>query len=62
MGSVSKAIKRVIPKEIQPILPIAASMFGGPLVGSALGKTFGTGIMSKAIASGLTSAGVDFWV
>jgi hypothetical protein len=60
MGSVSKAIKRVIPKEIQPILPIAASMFGGPLVGSALGKTFGTGIMSKAIASGLTSAGVDF--
>ena len=60
MGSISKAIKRVVPKEIQPILPIAASMFGGPLVGSALGSTFGTGIMSKAIASGLTSAGVDF--
>ena len=41
MGSVSKAIKRVIPKEIQPILPIAASMFGGPLVGSALGGGIG---------------------
>ena len=62
-SSVSKAIRRVIPKEIQPILPIAASMFGGPLVGKALGSAFGTGIMStlggKALASGLTSAGVD---
>jgi len=59
MGSISKAVRRVIPKEIQPILPIAASMFGGPLVG----KFLGTGIMStlggKALASGLTSAGVD---
>ena len=63
MGSISKAVRRVIPKEIQPILPIAASMFGGPLVGKALGSAFGTGIMStlggKALASGLTSAGVD---
>ena len=59
MGSISKAVRRIIPKEIQPILPIAASMFGGPLVG----KFLGTGIMStlggKALASGLTSAGVD---
>jgi len=63
MGSIAKAVKRVIPKEIQPILPIAASMFGGPLVGKALGSAFGTGIMSslggRALASGLTSAGVD---
>jgi len=62
MGSISKAIKRVIPKEIQPILPIAASMFGGPLVGSLL-PSFGTGIgalaLRQGLASGLTSAGVD---
>ena len=67
MGSISKAIKRVIPKEIQPILPIAASMFGGPLVGSLIGKsTLGSGIMSalgpiggRALTSGLTSAATD---
>lgn len=63
MGSISKAVRRIIPKEIQPILPIAASMFGGPLVGKFLGGALGTGIMStlggKALASGLTSAGVD---
>jgi hypothetical protein len=63
MGSVSKAIKRVIPKEIQPILPIAASMFGGPLVGSALGgigSLAARPVLTQALASGLTSAGVDF--
>jgi hypothetical protein len=72
MGSVSKAIKRVIPKEIQPILPIAASMFGGPLVGSYLGglastakagsflKALGNPVVSSALGSGITSAGVDF--
>jgi len=67
MGSISKAIKRVIPKEIQPILPIAASMFGGPLVGSLIGKSaLGSGIMSalgpiggRAFTSGLTSAATD---
>jgi len=67
MGSISKAIKRVIPKEIQPILPIAASMFGGPLVGSLIGKSaLGSGIMSalgpiggRALTSGLTSAATD---
>ena len=64
MGSISKAIKRVVPKEIQPILPIAASMFGGPLVGSALGGGIGSlaarPVLTQALASGLTSAGVDF--
>ena len=67
MGSISKAVRRVIPKEIQPILPIAASMFGGPLVGSLIGKSaFGSGIMSalgpiggRAFTSGLTSAATD---
>ena len=62
MGSISKTLKRVIPKEIQPILPIAASMFGGPLVGALL-PSFGTGIgalaLRQGLASGLTSAGVD---
>jgi len=63
MGSISKAIKRVVPKEIQPILPIAASMFGGPLVGSALGgigSLAARPVLTQALASGLTSAGVDF--
>ena len=63
MGSVSKAVKRIIPKEIQPILPIAASMFGGPLVGSALGgigSLAARPVLTQALASGLTSAGVDF--
>ena len=63
MGSISKAVKRVIPKEIQPILPIAASMFGGPLVGSALGgigSLAARPVLTQALASGLTSAGVDF--
>tara|TARA_R110001606_G_scaffold27637_6_gene88251 strand:- start:381 stop:2045 length:1665 start_codon:yes stop_codon:yes gene_type:complete len=71
MGSISKVIKRVIPKEIQPILPIAASMFGGPLVGSYLGGLASTAkagsflnalnnpIVSNALGSGITSAGVD---
>ena len=67
MGSISKAVRRVIPKEIQPILPIAASMFGGPMIGSALGLGAKTGILSgitnpilqRAIGSGITSAGVD---
>jgi hypothetical protein len=67
MGSIAKAVKRVIPKEIQPILPIAASMFGGPMIGSALGLGAKTGILSgitspilqRAIGSGITSAGVD---
>lgn len=67
MGSISKAVRRVIPKEIQPILPIAASMFGGPLVGSLIGKSaFGSGIMSalgpvggRALTAGLTSAATD---
>ena len=63
MGSISKAVKRIIPKEIQPILPIAASMFGGPLVGSALGgigSLAARAELTQAWASGLTSAGVDF--
>jgi hypothetical protein len=71
MGSIAKAVKRVIPKEIQPILPIAASMFGGPLVGSYLGGLASTAkagsflnalnnpIVSSALGSGITSAGVD---
>ena len=71
MGSIAKAVKRVIPREIQPILPIAASMFGGPLVGSYLGGLASTAkagsflnalnnpIVSSALGSGITSAGVD---
>ena len=67
MGSISKAVRRVIPKEIQPILPIAASMFGGPMIGSLIGKSaFGSGIMSalgpvggRALTAGLTSAATD---
>ena len=63
MGSISKAIKRVVPKEIQPILPIAASMFGGPLIGAKLSgiQALATKpVITQALASGLTSAGVDF--
>jgi len=63
MGSISKAIKRVVPKEIQPILPIAASMFGGPLIGaklSGIGALATRPVITQALASGLTSAGVDF--
>ena len=63
MGSISKAIKRVIPKEIQPILPIAASMFAGPLVGaklSGIGALATRPVLTQALASGLTSAGTDF--
>ena len=63
MGAVSKAIKKIIPREIRPIVPIAASMFGAPFLGSALQ---GTGIMSalgpigsRALTSGLTSAATD---
>ena len=63
MGSISKAIKRVVPKEIQPILPIAASMFGGPLIGaklSGIAALANKPVITQALASGLTSAGVDF--
>jgi len=63
MGAISKAIKKIIPREIRPIVPIAASMFGAPFLGSALQ---GTGIMSalgpigsRALTSGLTSAATD---
>ena len=63
MGSIAKAVKRVIPKEIQPILPIAASMFAGPLVGaklSGIGALATRPVLTQALASGLTSAGTDF--
>ena len=61
MGAIAKTFDRIIPNEIKPIVPVAASMFGGPLLGSAIG---GTGIGSllgrygtQALASGLTAAG-----
>tara|TARA_R100001509_G_scaffold120030_1_gene74327 strand:- start:5852 stop:7405 length:1554 start_codon:yes stop_codon:yes gene_type:complete len=63
MGSIAKAVKRVIPKEIQPILPIAASMFAGPLIGAKLSgiQALATRpVLTQALASGLTSAGTDF--
>jgi hypothetical protein len=69
MGAISKAVNKIIPKEIRPILPFAASMFGGPLIGSALGLTgtaagtaggiFGSGaggqFLGKALTGSLTN-------
>ena len=55
MGAISKAVKKIIPKEIQPILPFAASMFAGPLVGAGLGKLgVGSQFLGSAIGKGLT--------
>jgi hypothetical protein len=61
MGAVAKTFDRIIPNEIKPIVPVAASMFGGPLLGSAIGGT-GIGALlgkygTQALASGLTAAG-----
>ena len=61
MGAVTKTLDRIIPNEIKPIVPVAASMFGGPLLGSAIGGT-GIGALlgrygTQALASGLTAAG-----
>lgn len=65
MGAVTKAINKIIPKEIKPILPFAASMFGAPLIGSALGglgtaggilgSSVGSRFLGKAITGGLTN-------
>jgi hypothetical protein len=55
MGAVTKAVNKIIPKEIRPILPFAASMFGGPLVGAGLGKLgVGSKFLGSAIGKGLT--------
>jgi len=55
MGAISKAVNKIIPKEIRPILPFAASMFGGPIVGAGLGKLgVGSQFLGSALGKGLT--------
>jgi hypothetical protein len=55
MGAISKAVNKIIPKEIRPILPFAASMFGGPIIGAGLGKLgVGSQFLGSALGKGLT--------
>lgn len=66
MGSVvekvTKPIRKIIPKEIRPILPIAAAFLPVPgmgAIGSALAKTQLNPLVQAAIKRGIVSAGVQ---
>lgn len=66
MGSVvekvTKPIRKIIPKEIRPILPIAAAFLPVPgmgAIGSALAKTQLNPLVQAAIKRGIISAGVQ---
>jgi hypothetical protein len=49
MGSIVKKIRKIIPKEIRPAVPLAAAYFGGP----ALAAKFS---MNPLVAKGITAA------
>jgi hypothetical protein len=66
MGSVvekvTKPIRKIIPKEIRPVLPIAAAFLPVPgmgAIGSALAKTQLNPLVQAAIKRGIVSAGVQ---
>jgi len=62
MGSVTKTIKKIIPKEIRPVLPFAAAAFGQPYLaglGGATGFAAANPLITKALLSGATSALTD---
>jgi len=62
MGSVTKTIKKIIPKEIRPVLPFAAAAFGQPYLaglGGATGFAAANPLITKALISGATSALTD---
>jgi len=62
MGAVAKTFDRIIPNEIKPIVPIAASMFGAPLLGTMLpGAASGifASPIGQALRTGLIGAGTN---
>ena len=59
---ITKPIRKIIPKEIRPILPIAAAFLpipGAGALGSALAKTGLNPLVQAAIKRGIISAGVQ---
>jgi len=58
MGAVAKTFDRIIPNEIKPIVPIAASMFGAPYLSAILPGAAATGIMG-ALRAGAIGAGTN---
>jgi len=59
---ITKPIRKIIPKEIRPILPIAAAFLpipGAGALGSALAKTGLNPLVQAAIKKGIISAGVQ---
>ena len=58
MGAVAKTFDRIIPNEIKPIVPIAASMFGAPFLSAVLPGAAATGIMG-ALRAGAIGAGTN---
>ena len=57
MGSVTKKIRKIIPKEVRPAVPFIAAYFGGPALGAKLGikGALGQKIAGKALTAALTS-------
>ena len=58
MGAIAKTVDRIIPNEIKPIVPIAASMFGAPYLSAVLPGAAATGIMG-ALRAGAIGAGTN---
>ena len=58
MGAIAKTFDRIIPNEIKPIVPIAASMFGAPYLSAILPGAAATGIMG-ALRAGAIGAGTN---
>ena len=57
MGSVTKKIRKIIPKEIRPAVPFIAAYFGGPALGAKLGiqSALGQKVAGKALTAALAS-------
>ena len=58
MGAVAKTFDRIIPNEIKPIVPIAASMFGAPYLSAILPGAGAAGIMG-GLRAGTIGAGTN---